>query len=411
CKAGYTNTGGSVSVVCKDSCAVNNGGCDASAICSHDATTSAVKCTCKAGYTNTGGSVNVVCKDSCAVNNGGCDASATCSYNATTNAVKCTCKAGYTNTGSSVNVVCKVSIPAGAKWSKNGVTVAGGHGGGGARNQLFYPWGLFVDDDQTVFIADWGNHRIVQYKNGDTTNGQVVAGVNGLGNGLHQLFGVIDVLIDKKSNSLIICDQGNLRVVGWSRCSGTTQGEVLIDNIYCAGLAMDEQRYLYVSDHGKSEVRRYRLGEKNGTLVAGGNGQGAGLNQLNYPTYLFVDRQQNVYVSDSSNQRVMKWNKDAKEGIVVAGGQGLGGALTQLYYPEGIFVDTFGTLYVADSGNHRVMRWTQGDNKQGTVIVGGNGVGVGANQFDRPFGLSFDRRGNLYAVDYNNHRVQRFSIE
>ncbi|CAF4830228.1 unnamed protein product, partial [Rotaria magnacalcarata] len=70
-------------------------------------------------------------------------------------------------------------IPAGAKWSKNGVTVAGGHGGGGARNQLFYAWGLFVDDDQTVFIADWGNHRIVQYKNGDTTNGQVVAGGNG----------------------------------------------------------------------------------------------------------------------------------------------------------------------------------------------------------------------------------------
>ncbi|CAF4725347.1 unnamed protein product, partial [Rotaria socialis] len=96
------------------------------------------------------------------------------------------------------------------------------------------------------------------------TNGQVVAGVNGVGNGLHRLSGVLDVLIDKKSNSLIICDPGNLRVVGWSRCSGTTQGEVLIDNIYCAGLAMDEQRYLYVSEHGKSEVRRYRLGEKNG---------------------------------------------------------------------------------------------------------------------------------------------------
>ncbi|CAF4621154.1 unnamed protein product, partial [Rotaria socialis] len=407
CKTGYTNTGSSVNVVCKDSCTVNNGDCDSNAICSHDATTNAVKCTCKAGYTNTGSSVNVVCKDICAVNNGDCGTSATCSYNAATNAVACTCADGYIYTVSAS----EVSIPAGAKWSKNGVTVAGGHGGGGARNQLFYAWGLFVDDDQTVFIADWGNHRIVQYKNGDTTNGQVVAGGNGVGNGLHQLFGVIDVLIDKKSNSLIICDQGNLRVVRWSRCSGTTQGEVLIDNIYCAGLAMDEQRYLYVSVIGKSEVRRYQLGKKNYTIVAGGNGEGNGLNQLNYPTYLFVDQQQNVYVSDSSNQRVIKWNKDAKEGIVVAGGQGLGGALTQLYYPEGIFVDTFGTLYVADSGNHRVMRWTQGDNKQGTVIVGGNGAGVGANQFDRPFGLSFDRRGNLYAVDYNNHRVQRFSIE
>ncbi|CAF4626036.1 unnamed protein product, partial [Rotaria socialis] len=78
----------------------------------------------------------------------------------------------------------------------------------------------------------------------------------------------------------------------------------------------------------------------------------------------------------------MKWNKGAKEGIVVAGGQRAGNALTQLYWPNGIFVDTLGTLYVADEMNHRVMRWTQGDKKQGTVIVGGNGRGEGANQFN-----------------------------
>ncbi|CAF1607621.1 unnamed protein product, partial [Rotaria magnacalcarata] len=97
-------------------------------------------------------------------------------------------------------------------------------------------------------------------------------------------------------------------------------------------------------NYAKHEVRRYKFGEKNGTLVAGGNGQGAGLNQLNNPTYLFVDRQQNVYVSDRDNHRVMKWVEGAKEGIVVAGGQGEGSALTQLYYPRGIFVDALGTL-------------------------------------------------------------------
>ncbi|CAF4223874.1 unnamed protein product, partial [Rotaria magnacalcarata] len=91
-----------------------------------------------------------------------------------------------------------------------------------------------------------------------------------------------------------ISDWGNRRVVRWSRRSGTTQGEILIDNIDCYGLAMDEQRYLYVSDYVKYEVRRYQLGEKNGTLVAGGNGQGDELNQLNYPAYLFVDRDHSV---------------------------------------------------------------------------------------------------------------------
>ncbi|CAF1976807.1 unnamed protein product [Rotaria magnacalcarata] len=106
----------------------------------------------------------------------------------------------------------------------------------------------------------------------------------------------------------------------------------------------------------------------------------------------------------------MKWNKGATEGIVVAGGQGQGSALTQLNVPFGIVVDTLGTLYVADCYNHRVVRWTQGAT-QGPVIAGGNGAGAGANQFDYPIGLSFDRHGNLYVVDQSNDRVQRFSIE
>ncbi|CAF1125624.1 unnamed protein product [Rotaria magnacalcarata] len=304
-----------------------------------------------------------------------------------------------------------VNIPANAKWAQNGVTVAGGNGEGSTTNQLNLPQGLIVDDDQTVVIADSLNHRIIQWKNGDTTNGQVVAGGNGAGNRLHQLNRPSDVLIDRETNSLIICDLGNQRVVQWSCRSGTTQGEILIDNINCHGLAMDEQRYLYVSDWIKHEVRRYQSGDNSGTLVAGGNGKGDGLNQLNWPTYLFVDRQQNVYASDRDNHRVMKLVEDAKEGIVVAGGQGRGSALTQLYAQNGIFVDTLGTLYVADSLNHRVMRWTQGDKKQGTVIVGRNGSGEGANQLNDPVGLSFDRHGNLYVAEYGNHRVQRFSIE
>ncbi|CAF1348264.1 unnamed protein product [Rotaria sordida] len=241
------------------------------------------------------------------------------------------------------------------------------------------------------------------------TNGQVVAGGNGQGNRLDQLDRPADVLIDKETGSLFICDRWNRRVVRWSRRSGTTQGEILIDNIACCGLAMDDQRYLYISDTDKHEVRRYQIGDKNGTLVAGGNSRGVGLNQLNWPTYIFVDQQQTVYVSDDNNHRVMKWNKGAKEGVVVAGGQGEGNALTQLSYPNGLFVDTLGTIYVADSGNNRVMRWPKGA-KQGTVIVGGNGLGAGANQFNWPIGLSFDRHDNLYVVDHWNHRVQRFSI-
>ncbi|CAF3397714.1 unnamed protein product [Rotaria socialis] len=291
------------------------------------------------------------------------------------------------------------------------MTIAGGHGEGDTTNELYRPNGLFVDDDQKEIIADCWNHRIMQWKNGDTANGQVVAGGNDSGKGLHQLYWPSDVLIGKETDSLIICDPVNRRVVRWPRRSDTTQGEILIDKIDCWGLVMDQQRYLYVSGDGKHEVRRYKLGEKKGTLVVGGNGKGNGLNQLNFPTYLFVDRDHSVYVSDYNNHRVVKWVEGTKKGIVVAGGQDVGDALIQLSHPNGIFADTLGTLYVADERNHRVMRWTQGDKKHGTVIVGGNGEGAEANQFNVPYGFSFDRHGNLYVADRDNHRVQRFSIE
>ncbi|CAF5065886.1 unnamed protein product, partial [Rotaria sp. Silwood1] len=218
----------------------------------------------------------------------------------------------------SLLIVVIPNIPIDAQWSQNGKTVAGGNRAGNATNPLKGPYGLFVDDDQTMIITDFWNDCIVQWKMSDT-NGQVVAGGNGKGNRLDQLNWPTDVLIDKETDSLIICDRNNRRVVRWSRRSGTTQGEILIDNIDCYGLFMDDQRYLYVSDNEKHEVRRYQIGDKNGIIVAGGNGEGAGLNQLNWPTYIFVDQQQTVYVSDNKNHRVMKWNKGAKEGIVVAG--------------------------------------------------------------------------------------------
>ncbi|KAF9756182.1 E3 ubiquitin-protein ligase TRIM71, partial [Nosema granulosis] len=302
------------------------------------------------------------------------------------------------------------NIPLNARWTQKGVTVAGGHGDGSASNQLNSPFGLHVDEDQTVFIADYGNHRIVEWKRGDTS-GRVVAGGNEEGSGTDQLNGPIDVIVDKETDILVICELVNRRVMQWSRQSGTTSGEIIIDDIDCVGLILDDERFLYVSDYVKHEVRRYRMGEKTkGIVVAGGNGKGDRLNQLSSPRHVFVDREYSVYVSDKDNHRVMKWMKGATEGFVVAGGRGEGDKLTQLSYPQGVCVTSLGTVYVADKGNNRVMRWHQGAS-QGTVVVGGNGRGKEANQLSFPQGLSFDRQGNLYVVDTGNARVQRFSIE
>ncbi len=286
--------------------------------------------------------------------------------------------------------------------------MAGGNGSGDGVNQLNSPCGLYVDDDQTIYITDYSNHRIVEWKNG-ATSGRVVAGGNGSGNRTDQLNGPLDVILDKKSNSLIICEYNNKRVVRWPRQNGTT-GEIIISDVSCYGLAMDGDGYLYVSDYDKHEVRRWKIGERNGTVVAGGNGEGNRLDQLDSPSYVFVDQDHAVYVSDSNNHRVMKWAKGAKEGIVVVGGQGPGNGVTQLSTPFGVLADQLGAIYVADHYNHRVMRWVKGAT-QGSVVVGGNGGGGQANQLYHPIGLSFDRQNNLYVADFDDHRVQKFNID
>ena len=110
-----------------------------------------------------------------------------------------------------------VTLPKNARWSQNGVTVAGGNGNGNAINQLRYPHGLDIDDDnQSIVIADQWNHRIVEWKMG-TSHGKVIAGGQGHGNRLNQLNYPTDVLIDKETNSVLIGDLGNQRVLRWSR--------------------------------------------------------------------------------------------------------------------------------------------------------------------------------------------------
>ena len=267
---------------------------------------------------------------------------------------------------------------------------------------------MYVDDDETIYVADFENHRIVEWKCG-ATSGRVAAGGNGEGDGDSQLLWPTDMIVDKERDSLIICDWGNIRVVRWPRRNGI-RGETIISNIHCWGLTMDENGSLYVADNGKHEVSRYRMGESEGTVVAGGNGWGSHLDQLYHPVCVFVDRDHSVYVSDKYNNRVMKWEEGAEEGIVVAGGQEEGNSLSQFAHPEGMVVDQFGTIYVVDFGNARIMRWRKGDT-QGSVIVGGNGDGEQSNQLSEPDGLSFDRYGNLYVVDKWNHRVQKFNIE
>ena len=265
-----------------------------------------------------------------------------------------------------------------------------------------------MDDEGTLFVADMLNHRLVAWTS-NAAAGELIIGKKGQGRGMDQLDQPVMVMIERKTDHLILTEEPNRRVTRWSRRAGAL-GQLIIPDIVAGGIALDHEGSLYVSDFEKHEVRRYREGDQVGILVAGGYGRGDALNQFNCPRHLFVDRDLSLYVSDRDNHRVMKWFKDAREGFIVAGGHGQGNASKQLNSPGGLFVDPIGSIYVADQMNHRIMRWLLGA-KEGEVIAGGKGQGSHNNQLCRPASVFIDQSGNLYVTDMGNHRVQRFAME
>ena len=295
------------------------------------------------------------------------------------------------------------------KWKQHAITIAGGNGQGNGLNQLYNPQGIHIDGKgQSIYIADSFNHRIVQWKFGENS-GQIIAGGNGEGNRIDQLSFPADVIIDQNNNSLIICDWGNRRVVRWSL---TTQQfiQIIVEDTRCGGLQMSESGDLFIADIERHVVKKWKKDENKGIIVAGGNGDGDLFNQLNHPTFIFVDQNDTVYVSDSGNHRVMKWFKDAKHGIIVAGGYDNGHRSNQLFYPQGLFVSKIGNVYVAAYRNHQIMRWPS-ESRNGYVIVGGNCRGNESNQLRGPIGLSLDAHNNLYIADSENNRIQRFEFD
>jgi hypothetical protein len=149
-----------------------------------------------------------------------------------------------------------------------------------------------------------------------------------------------------------------------------------------------------------------------GNTVAGGNGAGAALNQFNVVYDVFLDAAKNIYVVDGNNNRVQKFpagSTSSTNGVTVAGGNGAGSAANQLSGPTGLYIDGGGNLYVVDGNNARIQKFPAGSTSStnGVTVAGGNGFGSAANQIS-PSGVYVDGSGNIYVADGGNNRIQKF---
>eukprot|EP01012_Entosiphon_sulcatum_P005734 TRINITY_DN12604_c0_g1_i1.p1 TRINITY_DN12604_c0_g1~~TRINITY_DN12604_c0_g1_i1.p1 ORF type:complete len:422 (+),score=53.39 TRINITY_DN12604_c0_g1_i1:1372-2637(+) len=165
--------------------------------------------------------------------------------------------------------------------------------------------------------------------------------------------------------------------------SGSWLSDTVVKSGHCLNarsifVLEDEQGYasaIYLPDRRQHQVLCWLVEEDRiqpeGEVVAGGNGKGMALNQLQSPRWVFVTQGgAKVFVSDSNNHRIVLWtpNGSTRQGEVVAGGYGAGGAPHQLNFPAGFTVLQDDDLLICDSHNHRVVLWKRGANT-GAVIA------------------------------------------
>jgi DNA-binding beta-propeller fold protein YncE len=180
-------------------------------------------------------------------------------------------------------------------------------------------------------------------------------------------------------------------------------------------LALDTQGNLYVTEFGspsfegsQGENDRVQKFSPTGTPLARWGTRGSGPGQFNGPVGIAIDPQGNIFVADVGNHRIQKLSSTGQpltQWHTV--GSGIGEA-TETGFD--LALDASGNLYVSEPhpsgpGNERIEKFSSAGDPLGHWGEPGSRPG----QFNKPFCLGLDRKGNVFVVDSGNNRIQEFS--
>lgn len=247
-----------------------------------------------------------------------------------------------------------------------------------------------ITDDDTVYVADTGNNRVLRIANGVTS---VVAGNNSGTDVLTSLNGPQGIAVED-DGTLWISDTGNGRVL---RIAGSTVTTVASALNSPAGIAVVGGAG-HVAETGANRVLSVTPG---GTpvVVAGDNAGTPVVTTLTAPTQV-VALDSGFMVVDNQGHRVVSIDGGA---VVSQVGNGIAGSATeQLNNPFGAAVGPDG-IYVADTFNNNVRKFPTGSTN-GVVIsqAWSSRAPLAATPTDKstPIDLAFDSDGSMYVLDF-----------
>lgn len=249
----------------------------------------------------------------------------------------------------------------------------------GSDARFDFPWGLDVDLQGNVFVADEDNNSIRKI-----TPSGIVTTVAGTG-----------------SRGPIDGDRTRARFNSPSDIVVLGSGDLAVADGYNHAVRR-------VSSDGTVTTIA-------GSMASNGTANGSSaLARFHYPYGVAADQSGNVYVSEA-NATIRKISPD---GVVstLAGGTGQPGSIdgigtsARFRSPLGLAVGPDGKIYVADGGNHTIRRITPAGVVSTVAGLAGesgytNGTGSQA-RFDTPWGVAVDSRGDIYVADAYNHAIR-----
>jgi trimeric autotransporter adhesin len=276
----------------------------------------------------------------------------------------------------------------------NGTCCYGGDGGPAPNAELSFPYGVAVDFNGNLYIADEGNEviREVSAANGNIST---VAG-NGAG--------------------------------GYKGDNGPATSAELASPY---GVAVDSNANVYIADYINQVIREVSAATGNISTVAGNRSLGRGYSGdggpatsagLNYPASIAVDSHGNLFIADTYNHRIREVSAATGQIRTVAGNgvlgfRGDGGPATsaELSVPYGVAVDSNGNLYIADTYNNRI-REVSATTSQISTVAGngtagymGDGAAATSAELNLPIGVAVDSNGNLFIADASNNVIREVS--